>query len=239
MRHSVLRAGAGVRGAKGCRWKNPEGRPARRASGPLQPPAPAGGRPREARARAALTLHVPRPPDGVVEPDLVPPLELQALELLPLRRHQLPTERREQEGELSGASANAVKPKRATRSFRVPKFRMNPLQATGFFKATWSRRGWRGRGGGGGGGVRARRERVWPRVNCQSGSGGHGVHRPTPSTSACLNSSVITSFLKKSVDLAIYVSMKSHCTLLTYIMSCAIYTSMKLEKKGRNLSTTE
>lgn len=44
-------------------------------------------------SHAALTLHVPGPPDGVVEPDLVSPLELQALEILPLRRHQLPTER--------------------------------------------------------------------------------------------------------------------------------------------------
>lgn len=41
----------------------------------------------------ALTLHVPCPPDGVVEPDLVSPLELQALEILPLWRHQLATER--------------------------------------------------------------------------------------------------------------------------------------------------
>lgn len=90
---------------------------------------------REAPAHVALTLHVPCPPDGVVEPNLVPPLELQALELLPLWRHQLPTERQEQEGKLSGPSENAVKPKSATQSFQVPKFWMNPLQATGFLQS--------------------------------------------------------------------------------------------------------
>lgn len=40
-----------------------------------------------ARLANTLTLHVPCPPDGVVEPDLVPPLELQALEVFPLWRH--------------------------------------------------------------------------------------------------------------------------------------------------------
>lgn len=90
---------------------------------------------RVAPARAALTLHVPRPPDGVVEPDLVPPLELQALEILPLRRHQLPTERQEQEGKLRGPSENEAKPKSDTQSFQVPKFWMNPSQATGFLQS--------------------------------------------------------------------------------------------------------
>lgn len=53
-----------------------------------------------APAHAALTLHIPCPPDGVIEPDLVSPLELQALEILPLWRHQLPTERQDEEGKL-------------------------------------------------------------------------------------------------------------------------------------------
>lgn len=39
------------------------------------------------QADDTLTLHVPCPPDGVVEPDLVPPLKLQALEVFPLWRH--------------------------------------------------------------------------------------------------------------------------------------------------------
>lgn len=65
----------------------PGGRTRRSAEswGPCRPALP--------EARGTLTLHVPRPPDGIIEPDLVSPLELQALEILPLGGHQLPTER--------------------------------------------------------------------------------------------------------------------------------------------------
>lgn len=77
--------------------------------------APAASCPssQEAPAHLALTLHVPRPPDGVIEPDLVSPLELQALEILPLGRHQLPTERQER-GTLIGSSENEVTSESAT-----------------------------------------------------------------------------------------------------------------------------
>lgn len=67
----------------------------------------------QAPAHLALTLHVPRPPDGVIEPDLVSPLELQALEILPLWRHQLPTETQER-GKLIGSSENEVTSESAT-----------------------------------------------------------------------------------------------------------------------------
>lgn len=72
MTHRVPRPGSRPQGAQASWWQNLQGR---------------------GSSHAALTLHVPGPPDGVVEPDLVSPLELQALEILPLRRHQLPTER--------------------------------------------------------------------------------------------------------------------------------------------------
>lgn len=36
-------------------------------------------------------LHIPCPPDGIIEADLVSPLELQALEILPFGGYQLPT----------------------------------------------------------------------------------------------------------------------------------------------------
>lgn len=103
----------------------------------------------EAPAHLALTLHVPRPPDGVIEPDLVSPLELQALEILPLWRYQLPTEKQER-GKLIGSSENEVTSESATGSFQAPKFWINPLQVTGeidriykslwdFSQVTWSR----------------------------------------------------------------------------------------------------
>lgn len=65
-------------------------------------------------AQVGLTLHVPCPPDGIIEPDLVSPLELQALEILPLWRHQLPTERQDKEGKLSGSCENETKSQSAT-----------------------------------------------------------------------------------------------------------------------------
>lgn len=72
MTHRVPRPGSRPQGAQASRWQNLQGR---------------------GSSHSALTLHVPGPPDGVVEPDLVSPLELQAFKILPLRRHQLPTER--------------------------------------------------------------------------------------------------------------------------------------------------
>ena len=72
MAHRVPRLGSGPQGAQASRWQDLQDRWS---------------------SDKTLTLHVPGPPDGVVESDLVSPLELQALEILPLRRHQLPTER--------------------------------------------------------------------------------------------------------------------------------------------------
>lgn len=97
----------GPRGAKASWWQNLEG---------LRP------------SHAALTLHVPCPPDGIVEPDLVSPLELQALEILPLRRHQLPTERYNEEGKLSGFSENGMKSRSASQSFQASKLWINPCK---------------------------------------------------------------------------------------------------------------
>lgn len=83
----------------------------------LEPWGPRG--PLLPEGQVALTLHVPRPPDGIIEPYLVSPLELQALEILPLWRHQLPTERQDQEGKLSGSSENETKSQSATRSLQT------------------------------------------------------------------------------------------------------------------------
>lgn len=42
-----------------------------------------------------LTLDVPSPPDGIVEPDFIPALELEAFEVLPLGGDQLATARKQ------------------------------------------------------------------------------------------------------------------------------------------------
>lgn len=93
-------------GAKASRCKYLEGRPTR-PWGPCSLLAAPAHRGPPLRPHL-LTLHVPGPPDGIVEPDLVSPLELQALKILPLWRHQLPTERQE-ERKLSGSSENKMK----------------------------------------------------------------------------------------------------------------------------------
>lgn len=49
----------------------------------------------EHECKGILTLHVPGPPDGVVEADLVSPEQLQTFEVLPLGRDQLPAERQD------------------------------------------------------------------------------------------------------------------------------------------------
>lgn len=43
--------------------------------------------------RGSLTLHIPGPPNSVVEADLVSPKEFQTSEVLPFGRHQITTEK--------------------------------------------------------------------------------------------------------------------------------------------------
>lgn len=103
-------------------------------------------------AHGALTLHVPCPPDGVIEPDLISPLELQALEILPLWRHQLSTERQDEEGKLSGSSENEMKsivpsdhsrPQNSGLIHYKPQTRLDRKCKSlwAFFKVIWSREG--------------------------------------------------------------------------------------------------
>lgn len=68
-----------------------------------------------AEREGMLTLHVPGPPDGVVEADLVSPEQLQTFEVLPLGRDQLPAER--QDKPISNARAG-------TRVSRQQQFRI-------------------------------------------------------------------------------------------------------------------